>query len=71
MWGDLKYSKLEMYENPSNSDVGLSSNSLHASVFMAVGEILMDSRLSLWFLFAVMMVFNPLYLPNDVHNVLF
>jgi hypothetical protein len=41
----LKYSKLENGENPSNSDVGLSSNSLHASEFMAVGENLIGTAI--------------------------
>ena len=45
----LKYSKLEMQENPSNSGVGLLSNSLHASAFMAVGENLIGQRCVYWF----------------------
>jgi hypothetical protein len=36
----LKYSKCKSEENPSKSDVGLSSNSWHADEFMAVGAIL-------------------------------
>jgi hypothetical protein len=33
----MKYSKLEKLEKPLEFGVGLSSNSLHASEFMAVG----------------------------------
>jgi hypothetical protein len=35
----LKYSKLQKLEKPSSFGVGLSSNTLHASVFDAVDEI--------------------------------
>ena len=44
----LKYSKLEKLEKPLEFDVGLSSNSLHASEFMAVGENLIGQRYVSW-----------------------
>ena len=44
----LKYSMLEKLEKPLKFDVGLSSNSWHASEFMVVSENLIGQRYVSW-----------------------
>jgi hypothetical protein len=66
----LKYSRLKNLEKLFQFGVGLSSNTWHASVNMVVGENFKGQQAVSLILFVVIMVFESLMPPNDVHNVL-
>jgi hypothetical protein len=52
-----------MWENPSNSDVGLSSNSLHVSGIMAIGGNLIEQKYNSWFCQLFRGFLNPYSYP--------
>jgi len=70
MIGGMKYSKLEELEKPLGFGVGLSSNSLHASEFMSVGENLFGQQYLSWFRLLFSGFLDP-YSYNEVPMVVF